>query len=470
MKKLIKNTNGAVTVFVTLLLIPAVLVSGSAVDLARIHTARNVLQDANQLAANSLLTQYNALLNDIYGLFGIAEDDPILFNLLNEYVSVTVFGEESQNRSLGTFQVFYGADLSMDEVSFAENKSLRNTDVLRRQIEEYMKYRGPVLIVNQFLDALDGNTIAGDTAVLRDKNSIDSNIANLLDKYKELYEAIVRANRCTQAVGGAGGGHFGTVSSTLRQIHEHFIEMNSVKLAWLDAGCSAERSEHVTRYEGLRRNIASRVVGGPTVSNWQGGSRNADGEWMRGRGFTSHGNVNVGLNRIIENTIESAHGFKTNFDRVVEIAREIEEIRASLIIAVNELERKLNNSELSEELRAALTQRHGSPPKSLIESYRDILKWDDLVDMAHAYNTSGYSYIDNVFIPMLEGVRFRNINSPASMSLSRVELANIVTDSRFSIAGDIVPIFAEFPVGSVNYPYPQGFLYFAQISQRHNEF
>ena len=49
-QKLLHNCTGAVTVFVTLLLIPAVLVSGTGVDIARIYTARSVLQDGNQLA------------------------------------------------------------------------------------------------------------------------------------------------------------------------------------------------------------------------------------------------------------------------------------------------------------------------------------------------------------------------------------------------------------------------------------
>ena len=53
-QKLLHNCTGAVTVFVTLLLIPAVLVSGTGVDIARIYTARSVLQDGNQLAANSV--------------------------------------------------------------------------------------------------------------------------------------------------------------------------------------------------------------------------------------------------------------------------------------------------------------------------------------------------------------------------------------------------------------------------------
>ena len=60
-QKLLHNCTGAGTVFVTLLLIPAVLVSGTGVDIARIYTARSVLQDGNQLAANSVLASYEAV-------------------------------------------------------------------------------------------------------------------------------------------------------------------------------------------------------------------------------------------------------------------------------------------------------------------------------------------------------------------------------------------------------------------------
>lgn len=74
--RLARDCKGAVTVFVTLLLIPAVLVSGTGVDLARLYTARSILHDANQLAANSVLASYDALLQDLYGLYGVMKDDP----------------------------------------------------------------------------------------------------------------------------------------------------------------------------------------------------------------------------------------------------------------------------------------------------------------------------------------------------------------------------------------------------------
>ncbi len=68
-----KNTKGAVTVIVTLLLIPSILISGTAVDVARFYSAKSVVQDANTLGANAMLAQYDALLKYLYGLYGIED-------------------------------------------------------------------------------------------------------------------------------------------------------------------------------------------------------------------------------------------------------------------------------------------------------------------------------------------------------------------------------------------------------------
>ena len=92
-QKLRRSCRGAVTVFVTLMLIPAVLVSGSGVDIARLYTARSEIRDANQLAANSALASYNALLQDLYGLFGIMKSDDELASMMDEYIKLALFGE-----------------------------------------------------------------------------------------------------------------------------------------------------------------------------------------------------------------------------------------------------------------------------------------------------------------------------------------------------------------------------------------
>lgn len=111
--RLARDCKGAVTVFVTLLLIPAVLVSGTGVDLARLYTARSILHDANQLAANSVLASYDALLQDLYGLYGVMKDDPEFAAMVDEYIQVAVFGEDWVDREAGTFQLFYGSELTL---------------------------------------------------------------------------------------------------------------------------------------------------------------------------------------------------------------------------------------------------------------------------------------------------------------------------------------------------------------------
>lgn len=96
MKKFFHDCKGAVTVFVTLLLIPAVLICGTGVDLARIFAARSTLQDANQLAGNSVLASYDALLQDLYGLYGVMKDDPEFADMADRYIKLTVLTEDGE--------------------------------------------------------------------------------------------------------------------------------------------------------------------------------------------------------------------------------------------------------------------------------------------------------------------------------------------------------------------------------------
>ena len=472
MKKLIKNSKGAVTVFVTLLLIPSVLVSGTAVDLARLHSARSILHDANQLASNAVLTQYNDLLYNTYGLFGIADDDPILWQLLNDYISVSVFGEDGQDRSLGTLQVFYGANLSMEEVSFAPGKNLRNPDVLRRQIEEYMKYRGPVIIVAEFLTFLDSNTVKNDSVIIGDKLAIESGIAEMYEKYKQLHSAISRTDNIRNPIGGISGGSFGAVSSALRTIRDEFLNLKTTHDRWENARDQPEANEHAVRYAGILSNISARVTGGSTNLNWQGGHRQS-GVWIGGAGFRSTGTTQ-GLNQTIENAKIQAENFKPNFDRVVAIAAEIDDMRLRLIEAVDEFENSVNNSDINDDLRDAINRQYGTPPMTIIERYRQVLEWENLESMAISYRNEGFSYIDTKVKPMLDGVMYRNVKNISVGSLTRQELAAITTDSRFSLggasSGSNVAIYAGFSAEEVTYSMPSGFLTFAEISDRHREF
>lgn len=179
MKKLLqrlkRDCKGAVTVFVTLMLVPAVLISGTGVDLARLYVARSEIQDANQLAANATLASYDALLQDLYGLFGVMQTDGELAEMMEEYIRLALFGEDWNDRGMGTFSHFYGDASSLAVTAqAADKKNLENTEVLCRQIEEYVKFRAPAIIVNEVLDKLDTfEKIKEDAKVIKAKMDVD---------------------------------------------------------------------------------------------------------------------------------------------------------------------------------------------------------------------------------------------------------------------------------------------------------
>jgi len=465
MQEFIKNTKGAVTVFVTLLLIPAILVSGTAVDLARIHTARSIVQDANQLAANSVLTQYDALLKDLYGVFGVAEDDPVLARLLNDYIEVSIFGGSKQDKSLGTLQLFYGSNIYLDEPLFAEEKNLRNEDVLRRQIEEYMKFRGPVIIVQDLIEALgsdNSNTFKEDSDVISDKLEIDSAIAELYEKYKELYNAIIEADKCDQ-IGGLVGGTVGTVSGRLVEICQEFINLKACYKAWEDATDADKKSDLAAKYKAILENIRIRTIGGRPGNTW------SNGKWQH------YGNAK-GLNLVIEESIERADVFKQKFDNVVNIAQQIDSMNTELRQKVEDFEKRVMSGGCNEELKAALTQKTGTPPKSIIDRYKDILEWDNLGSLATVYKDNGYKYIDDEMKPLLESVVYRNKNNSSSPSLTREQLETITTNSAFNLSSSTkvedsrAAIFAGFTKDNVTYGVPPGFLRFEECGNDHKAF
>jgi len=325
-----------------------------------------------------------------------------------------------------------------------------------------MKFRGPVVIVQDMLELLGSSTFKEDTAVISDKLEIDTALADIHEKYKELYNAILAADRCNQINGGIIGGTVGTVSSSLELIREQFVSLRDCYDSWERARTTRVKDDHANRYSAILTNIRSRTIGGPVGNNW------GSGRWLN----TTNPQ---GLNKTIENAKNHAEQFKPRFDEVVAIARQIDSMTGELNQKVNNLENKINSGQCNEELRAALTERTGSPAKSIIERYKDILKWN-VEEMAGSFKNNGYHYIDNIMKPLLDGVIYRNMNNPSSTSLTRTELENIPASSwialsaRVSAANSWAAVFAGYTRANITYNVPPGFLRFAESGTNNREF
>lgn len=247
MKRFFHNCMGAVTVMVTLLLIPAILVSGTGVDLARIYAARSVVQDANQLAANSVLASYEALLQDLYGLFGVMSGgvDP------DPYIRQAILGGE-WDKGIGTFQVFYGSNLNPAVLTPEPAQNLRNTAVLRRQIEEYSKFRAPAIIVERLMGKLEVfEKIQEDAKVIKKKLEVDDGVEELEKYYRKIYDQVVELDKAGPREDQMAADY----SDTAKRIQNLLREMQGFKEQYrraIEAYEAAEVIYNTTDDEGER--------------------------------------------------------------------------------------------------------------------------------------------------------------------------------------------------------------------------
>ena len=432
-QKLKRDCRGAVTVFVSLLLLPAVLVTGTGVDLSRMYAARSTLQDANQLAANSALASYDALLQDLYGLYGVMQSDSQLADMMDRYIRMTVFGEDWQNRGMGTFAHFYG-DRSSLTVKVEAAKNLENAEVLRRQIEEYAKFRAPVVIVQEVLDKLDTfEKIQEDASVIKDKMDIDDKVEEIDKVYKKLYECI---NNVNQAEGlennsvQSVNSFLSRVESTIDSLYE--VRTNDYTQAAL-YGDEDKAADYERKYLGLFDNLHNLIVGGQIQEGYLMGGENSSGIYEMGS-FTSQ-NRTDGLEPTAKKNAGKLKNFisNTSFEddslkELLRLAESADSKKAELSRMVDDLETKLNSGKCSEDLRKGMAETKNEKGETCLDAYRNLLKYD-ITPMAQAMKTHDEAQI-NATVALLENPTYGdpNLGWQGSLDMPHLKDLNVNKD------------------------------------------
>lgn len=176
-QKTVRQVRGSITILLVIILLGTMTFSAVVVDTSRLNMMRGMVDSAADLALNSALANYDTILKDVYGLFAMsqiktpedlqteleayftktlvsygvtteAEGDAYLETLLGD-VKQLLAG--IQDRSTGNFM---NVEVQDFEVVRVENSALSNPEILRKQIVEYMKYRGPLTFGLSFLDSL----------------------------------------------------------------------------------------------------------------------------------------------------------------------------------------------------------------------------------------------------------------------------------------------------------------------------
>lgn len=411
MRGLWHNCKGAITVMVSLLLIPAILITGTGVDLARIYSARSTLQDANQLAANSALASYNALLQDLYGLFGIMQDDENFASMVDEYIKLAVFGEDGVGDNLasdeGSFALLSGSNLDPGSITPEPGKHLKNPAVLRRQIEEYAKFRAPAIIVSEVLDRLKTfDRVQEDARVIKKKMDVDDRVEEVDKWYRKVYQCIEDAELCQYAEETA-------INEANRVSNDIYGEATKMSASWtkyltlLQEKKAAE--EKIKQLENEFAALAADDEAGIAAKSQEIEDLKAalDGPTGIKKEIEKEKGIYEGHAATISSTssdwkssrdkyIDELRDYAENIlPELKELCEKAEDAKDDLDTKIQELETSLNSGKCSDELKKGLTDApktesggpvknaDGTNLKSVLDQYKDLLEYE-LTDMAGA--------------------------------------------------------------------------------------
>lgn len=189
----VKKHDGAIAVFMTLILIPTFIFSGVMVDGSRILASKNIVSGAGDLAMNAALSNYHEPLNETYGLLAMAnsatEVESILQDCFEMSLNASGVSREDFSKALVYLELTEGGFQASDLV----DTEIYQTEVFKQEVLEYMKYRAPVKLVERAIkdkadsfETIEEERKAADAELKFEKELND--IQELLDELNELVD------------------------------------------------------------------------------------------------------------------------------------------------------------------------------------------------------------------------------------------------------------------------------------------
>lgn len=163
MIQIFQKKNGAVSVFLAIVLVPMMIIASIMIDYGRVQLGRAMASSAGDLALNTALTDYDNVLKDVYGLMATSQNNDELLEKLEDYYTSSIVAQgvsksdaddyvgqimdyikNSSDNSSVDFMNMGNIEFSVEEPKVA---SLVNPALLRGQIVNFMKYRAPIMVV-----------------------------------------------------------------------------------------------------------------------------------------------------------------------------------------------------------------------------------------------------------------------------------------------------------------------------------
>lgn len=168
---------GAVSVFLAIILVPCIVVSSIFVDLSRVKLAKSVAVSSSDLALNSLMSYYDKDLSQFYGMMASCQNIDDFYEESAKYFLDALHSQGLEQDDIDSIVEMYSVVVGDDTVydllqldvqtdtnsiiSAVDGASLGESSLLiKDQIVDFMKYRGPIEITSGVIDHLSKSGIS----------------------------------------------------------------------------------------------------------------------------------------------------------------------------------------------------------------------------------------------------------------------------------------------------------------------
>ena len=185
-----RSSHGVITVFVTLIMVPVVAITGIMVDISRLKMYSSQAAMAADSYGDAVLSEFDNLLKQLYGLFSVTQNEEGLeaVEKLKEYASYS-FNPDKDEKGFSGFMPYKDADVEL-VYEKVPDASLSDNNVLMTQIADFMKYRIAEQIIDELgvLDALEKfDSMAPDTEAMEERAEITDSSKKSLEKIEEYH-------------------------------------------------------------------------------------------------------------------------------------------------------------------------------------------------------------------------------------------------------------------------------------------
>lgn len=209
MKLFLKRSRGSITVFVSLIMIPTIFFTGFLVDLSRLKLYGNQAVMTADNYGDTILSQYDNLLKELYGLFAVTQDEEAIKQLdnLQKYVkssfdpssNVVAWNHfEAVQGLIGTsgydgFMPYQSANVILTR-EFVDGANLGNHEVLSTQIGDFMRFRIAQQLMGDGSDILEAlnevQNMENNAKAIDKKLEIDEKSQKIFEAAKDYYDEL----------------------------------------------------------------------------------------------------------------------------------------------------------------------------------------------------------------------------------------------------------------------------------------